>query len=366
MIGKIENVADADVSYDNKSDSDIESDDDRSSDSSSTRKTSNSFVTATSQCSAYDSTFEHLEDMEDDDNDLAKTTIDLESTPLPMVLVNKFEESDRSPTVVSPLCDLSILSGGSEAETTKDMSLNTLESNTAKKVMNSSLVLLEPDVNTVATRDVIRSYFNKLVTESDGRVGKISISSEYSVPSSKMQKHIAVQSSNDGPGYCFLVHWDSTIITWNSFRTKIIGSTSPALCPDGTLRKFIHDNYANLVLEKEPNPQSLFLHVSSSPLEALSERCLWFSKELEDDEYGKMLLGRGIPKSMILDWCNNNQVPIKSENNNKMIKSSSVFDVVADMDTEECTNTLVDLCDSIMFGNNDMMKCGTTCNCIIS
>eukprot|EP00957_Ditylum_brightwellii_P060651 4605071-Ditylum_brightwellii.AAC.1 len=44
------------------------------------------------------------------------------------------------------------------------------------------------------------------------------------------------------------------------------------------------------------------IYVSPSPLRALSERCTWLSRSPNNDDYGKVLLRRGVPEEQILEW----------------------------------------------------------------
>jgi hypothetical protein len=100
-------------------------------------------------------------------------------------------------------------------------------------------------------------------------------------------------------------------------------------------------------------------------LEGLAERLNWsFSNTVQQDEFGRILLGKGIPESKILEWCGNSKVPMSRNDATAMIGGRYVdvagmmyiFDVVKGMDTRECLDTLIQVYDCELFGSKEGRK----------
>jgi len=184
----------------------------------------------------------------------------------------------------------------------------------------------------------------------------------------------------------------STTLQWHQFRDKVIGSTNPREAADGSLRKMIYDQYAELGIDLELRPTALnnAIHASASPLEGLAEQISWLQQDVSSVEYGRVLLGRGVPESVILDWCHDLEVKVPNpksvlngetnqhENGNRnerritlwrrqqaprsMSKSSfsyqSPFELVQNLDAKECSDKLIGLYDYELFGASEQQtKC---------
>jgi len=159
--------------------------------------------------------------------------------------------------------------------------------------------------------------------------------------------------------YAFVIHWDSRIFSWKFFLSKVIGATNPENAERGSIRKLVHDSYKELGLVHKPDINNNVLHASASPLEGLVERCNWLSRKIREDEYGQILLRKGIPESIVLSWFENNKVEIASLQlySKDGTELQHVFDSVKDMESFECTELLVRIYDYELFGFVDGTKC---------
>jgi hypothetical protein len=181
--------------------------------------------------------------------------------------------------------------------------------------------------------------------------------------------------------YYYLVEWEPNKLSWEDFRGKVLGATDPSTAADGSLRKEIFKDWKALGLASEPNVGDNGVHASASPFEALAERLNWMGATLEEDAFGKAMLGSGIPKetcaashpsarctrgntrgrarraragrgaarsrrmtdtrahvliarpawcvSRVMTWTKDPQVPFEG-------KKSSLFDLLEDLDYDDC------------------------------
>ncbi|KAG7350900.1 nucleoside diphosphate kinase [Nitzschia inconspicua] len=130
----------------------------------------------------------------------------------------------------------------------------------------------------------------------------------------------------------YTVNWNTDSLSWEDFRSKVLGATDPSSAPKGSIRRTILDDYKALGLESKPNTGDNGVHASASPFEALAERVNWLGKKIEDDGFGKGLLAKGIPKATIKKWSEDAQVTVEGET--KDGKTTSVFDTLEDLDAD--------------------------------
>ncbi|KAL1528534.1 hypothetical protein AB1Y20_009877 [Prymnesium parvum] len=144
--------------------------------------------------------------------------------------------------------------------------------------------------------------------------------------------YMAMREKYTKPGasiHYYLVEWDPSKLSWEEFRSKVLGATDPTTASDSSLRKAIYKNWKALDLKSEPNVGDNGVHASASPFEALAERLNWLGAKLEDDPFGKAMLESGIPKDTIMKWTKDPQVSFEG-------KKSSLFDLLEDLDYDEC------------------------------
>jgi len=144
--------------------------------------------------------------------------------------------------------------------------------------------------------------------------------------------YMAMREKFTKPGssiYYYLVEWEPNKLSWEDFRGKVLGATDPSTAADGSLRKEIFKDWKALGLASEPNVGDNGVHASASPFEALAERLNWMGATLEEDAFGKAMLGSGIPKETVMTWTKDPQVPFEG-------KKSSLFDLLEDLDYDDC------------------------------
>lgn len=157
--------------------------------------------------------------------------------------------------------------------------------------------------------------------------------------------------------YAFVIHWDSSVLPWNEFQTKVIGAKNPADAQCGSIRKVVHDKYEEFGLTNKPDRVNNIVHASASPLQGLIERCTWLPREIKQDEYGQILLRKGIPEPIILSWFKNLKVKTPSPQSGEAVQIRDIFDIVEGMSTGECTKSLLRIYDNELFGFPDEKVC---------
>jgi nucleoside diphosphate kinase len=137
-------------------------------------------------------------------------------------------------------------------------------------------------------------------------------------------------------GYCkqsanihtFTVEWPAAKISWERFRGEVLGGTNPAEAAEGSLRKDIFDNWAELGLAAEPNTGDNGMHASASPFEGLAERLNWCGATVASDIFGSALLAAGVAEETILAGTQDPQATLDG-------KTGSFFDHLEDQDAAD-------------------------------
>lgn len=136
--------------------------------------------------------------------------------------------------------------------------------------------------------------------------------------------------------HCYEVEWDSSKLSWESFRGELLGPTDPAEGPEGSIRKAILDRFEEFGLAAKPNKGDNGVHASASPFEGLAEKSNWLNKDIEGDTFGKALISAGLSKETIAEWSVDPRVELPEGG------KGSVFDALEDMDVEDCLKKLAD------------------------
>lgn len=105
-----------------------------------------------------------------------------------------------------------------------------------------------------------------------------------------------------------LVEFDPATLPWERFRTGILGATDPARAAKTSIRGQLFEHWKAAGLDKQPSPLFNGVHASDGPLAAMYERMLWTGNPLEEDPLGRLLMARGIPKTTIKSWLDNEEV----------------------------------------------------------
>jgi hypothetical protein len=162
--------------------------------------------------------------------------------------------------------------------------------------------------------------------------------------------------------HAYVIQWSAEMLPWEDFLTRAIGSSDPSKALPDSLRRIIYERYRQLEMEEQPNELFNAIHASESPLEGLAERMNWsFSKSLQQDEFGRLLLGKGIPESKILEWCENSRVSMSWDATSvgrdlAVSGMMDIFDIVKGMDTRECLDALIQVYDCELFGSNKSLE----------
>jgi hypothetical protein len=131
----------------------------------------------------------------------------------------------------------------------------------------------------------------------------------------------------------FCVEWDpaETGISWEDFRSNVIGATDPTTAPPTSLRGSIYEKWEELGLEEQPSTALNGVHASAGPFEGLAERMNWCGTTADEDRFGQALLDAGVALSDILAFAKDPQVK-----HDTSTSSSSLFDLVEDVNADEC------------------------------
>lgn len=136
----------------------------------------------------------------------------------------------------------------------------------------------------------------------------------------------------------FVVEFDPSQLKWSSFRNDVLGPTDPAGAPKGSLRRSIFDDWKKLGLKTKPDTGDNGVHASASPFEAFAERCNWLKNDyrLETDEFGVALLRNGVLQPSVVEYFEDPTVEYEG-------KKESFFDLLEDLNTEECFRKILDI-----------------------
>jgi nucleoside diphosphate kinase len=151
---------------------------------------------------------------------------------------------------------------------------------------------------------------------------------------------MAMRSKFTAPGgsiHYFTVEWDSSEISWKSFRNCVLGTTDPAEASPMSLRGLVHRNWESMGLSTSPNVGDNGVHGSASPFEALSERMNWLGVSPNEDPFGAECIAAGIDESTLRLWSVDPQVVLPSGSR------GSLFDALEDLDVKQCLTTLVNI-----------------------
>jgi nucleoside diphosphate kinase len=127
----------------------------------------------------------------------------------------------------------------------------------------------------------------------------------------------------------FTVEWPADSLSWEDFRTKVLGGTDPSTAESGSARNTIFKTWQSLGLQGKPNTGDNGVHASASPFEAMAERVNWLGQDMETDTYGMGMLAAGISKTMLETWSGDCVVNYEG-------KQGSIFDQLEDMNADAC------------------------------
>ena len=124
--------------------------------------------------------------------------------------------------------------------------------------------------------------------------------------------------------YYYSVQWNAASLSWEEFRSSVLGATDPSAARAGSLRRDVLDNWEELGLAERPDIGRNAVHGSASPLEALVERLNWLAASIDDDETAAAIMDAGVKKDTLLAWAKDPQVEWEGA-------SVSLFDAMEDL-----------------------------------
>eukprot|EP01060_Flectonema_neradi_P013434 TRINITY_DN201_c0_g1_i2.p1 TRINITY_DN201_c0_g1~~TRINITY_DN201_c0_g1_i2.p1 ORF type:complete len:432 (+),score=157.60 TRINITY_DN201_c0_g1_i2:55-1350(+) len=152
---------------------------------------------------------------------------------------------------------------------------------------------------------------------------------------------MSMRSKFTKPGlsiHWYAVEFEPSELSWEDFRSKLLGPTDPATAPADSLRGKVYSDWEALGLSEQPNVGDNGVHASASPFEGLAERSNWLKEKIEKNQFGKLLIGSGMSKKMIQAWCVDPQVKFSADDATK-----SIFDQLEDLDAPACVNKCVEV-----------------------
>jgi len=136
----------------------------------------------------------------------------------------------------------------------------------------------------------------------------------------------------------FVCEFDDSKVNWADFRNNVLGATDPSKAPETSLRGILFKEWRKYGLAKRPSTGENGVHASASPFEAIAEIANWTGVNVQDQEFGQLLIKHGIAKETLELWAKDPQVTIKSDGS-----KGSLFDQVEDMDAGDCMKKLMQL-----------------------
>lgn len=144
--------------------------------------------------------------------------------------------------------------------------------------------------------------------------------------------------TGDAKIYYYVTEFDSTKLKWEDFRGKVLGPTDPAEGPRDSIRALVAGQWQALGLPGPCNVGDNGVHASASPFEALAEVTNWLEGSIKSEAFGRRMIQAGISEAIIKEWSVDPQVPFEKDGKKGKF---SLFDLVEDMDSTECLDTLV-------------------------
>jgi hypothetical protein len=193
---------------------------------------------------------------------------------------------------------------------------------------NSALVFVKPHANTVAVRSFGGGFYCGLLQVGEKKKPLYVLNGFF----------MAMRSKFVGKRDCvhfYEVEWDASKLSWADFRSRVLGTTDPAMAVQGSIRHTIHDKYKEFGLAQPPNKGDNGVHGSASPLEGLAEKANWRMLPFyKDAAFGKACLACGITKADLTEWSKDPTVTLPGS------RVGSLFDALEDMNALECLETL--------------------------
>jgi len=132
-----------------------------------------------------------------------------------------------------------------------------------------------------------------------------------------------------------IVSWNRNKISWEKFRSDVLGVTDPAKAAAGSLRAQILKQWKQLELSEMPTVQDNSVHASAGPVEAMRERITWgVVRTIQQDPFGSAMIKHGANPRILQVWMNN--PPAHHDG-----VTDSVFDMTENKDSIDVLNMML-------------------------
>jgi len=151
--------------------------------------------------------------------------------------------------------------------------------------------------------------------------------------------YMAMRGKFTAPGssvHYIEAEWDPKRLSWQTFRSKIVGATDPMAAEQHSLRRVLFDEWSAFGLPSCPDTGDNGIHASASPFEALAERINWMGANVADDPFGKAILAANVSQSTVEYWLTNPEIVFEGERH-------ALFDLLEDLDARQCLQRMLAL-----------------------
>jgi nucleoside diphosphate kinase len=124
-------------------------------------------------------------------------------------------------------------------------------------------------------------------------------------------------------------------LSWDAFRSELIGATDPAKAKAGSLRNLMLEKWRELGLPGKPEMSRNGVHASAGTLEGLRERMVWLGTDPLQDDFGAALLEAGMSADRLYALLEN---PVVRMNG----REEPLFDLTEDLDADEGVRCLLE------------------------
>ncbi|CCW66893.1 unnamed protein product [Phytomonas sp. Hart1] len=123
----------------------------------------------------------------------------------------------------------------------------------------------------------------------------------------------------------YSICWGVDRMNWDDFLSTVIGFDRNVRSSSNSLKAYLTLNWEGYGLSKPPDDTNPELYVSSTPIEAMTERCLWLNISPEEDALGRWLVWHGVQPSFLKMIITN---PVVRLNNASGTSNVHLFDAL--------------------------------------
>lgn len=136
------------------------------------------------------------------------------------------------------------------------------------------------------------------------------------------------------------IAWPESKFSWRRAHEEVFGVLDPETAHSSSLRRIMHDRYDEFKIYRRPSLERSGFCVSSGPVEAIAQYCLWTRRPISDVSFGRQLLQEKLPP-LFLERILSNPLLISSG------AVSSVYDTTSAMSNSQAVRRLAELYHSL-------------------